>query len=227
MMTSLFKIYPESEIIKEEIITEKNWNEEWEKHVKSIIISDRIGIAPEWRRDEIDNEIKLIINPKMSFGTGHHSTTRLMCKMMEKYVKTGSSWIDAGTGTGVLAILAIKLGAKKCIAFDNNSWSIANAAENFERNAVSNQIELLEGDVRDLKFNPTDGIAANINKNLIVDSLGFFKNYMKRDAILLLSGILIYDSDDLNKELDLSGFDIVETMTEDEWISYCVKLKDS
>jgi len=110
---------------------EKNWNEEWEKNVTPVILSDKISVAPSWRKGSTGKPIEIIIDPKMSFGTGHHSTTKLMVQLAEKYLKPNSFWIDVGTGTGILAIVANKLGAKEVLAFDNNPWSIANASEKY------------------------------------------------------------------------------------------------
>ena len=129
------ELLPNAKIKQIEILSEKNWNEEWEKNVEPVIISENIVITPEWKSKEFDSKHKIIINPKMSFGTGQHSTTKLMAMMLEKFTLENSDkqkdiWIDAGTGTGVLAIIAAKLGVKKVYAFDNDDWAFENAIEN-------------------------------------------------------------------------------------------------
>lgn len=116
-LSKLIKDYTVKEIV---VIEDKNWNEEWEKNLVPFKVNERIAITPSARADEIDAPIKLLINPKMSFGTGEHATTRLVATLMDGLVKKDSFWIDAGTGTGVLGILAVKLGAKSCYAFDND-----------------------------------------------------------------------------------------------------------
>ncbi len=132
IITDLKSINSNIYITNRSEIDEKNWNEEWEKSVEPVIISPKLGIAPSWRINELMTEIMIIINPKMSFGTGSHESTRLLCKLMLDVIKPHSIWIDAGTGTGLLAILAIKLGTSKVFAVDNNIWAIENASENMK-----------------------------------------------------------------------------------------------
>jgi len=215
-----------AEIVKEEIIDDKNWNEEWEKHVPAIIVNERIGIAPEWKLSELNTDIKLAINPKMSFGTGEHSSTRLMCILAEKVIKPNSYWIDAGTGTGILAILAIKLGANNVLAFDNNYWSIENAAENININNVQSQIELIEADIDSFDFPSCDGIIANLFFNLLMPSFPeFYKSLKNKKGDLLVSGILIYDKDEIIKAALDAGFEMENKIIEDEWIAFHFRIK--
>jgi ribosomal protein L11 methyltransferase len=209
-----------ADIVKEEIIEDKNWNEEWEKNVPSIKVNDRIGIAPEWKLNELDTSIKIAINPKMSFGTGEHCSTRLICILAEKIIHKDSFWIDAGTGTGVLAILAIKLGAGRVLAFDNNYWSIDNASENLNINKVITKIELIEADIDSFEFPDCDGIMANLFFNLLMPSFPKFYNGLKNNkGDLLVSGILIYNKDEIIKSATDAGFELVKFITEDEWIA--------
>lgn len=131
-----------------ETVQEQNWNEAWEQMIEPVMVSDRIAIVPEWKKDEVASEIRIIVNPKMSFGTGHHATTRLMLRFLENNVRPGAFWIDVGTGTGVLAIAAIKLGAHSVDALDNDEWSLENAPENFRLNGVEPHIALRQADIR-------------------------------------------------------------------------------
>jgi ribosomal protein L11 methyltransferase len=211
-------------ITSENSITDRNWNQEWEKNVKPVIINDRIVITPEWKKEEFNHEILLIINPKMSFGTGEHETTRLVCKLMEKNVKPGSFWIDAGTGTGVLAVLSVKLGAKRCFAFDNNSWSYENACENFELNGVSGFIDISEENIDKIELPKADGISANLFTHLILRSFNkFYESLKDSNGVLIVSGILIYDKDDIIKQADKSGFKLEEIIYEAEWVGFVFK----
>ncbi|MFP4528753.1 MAG: 50S ribosomal protein L11 methyltransferase [Candidatus Kapaibacterium sp.] len=219
MIYAIRQFAPEAKILSEENIAEKNWNEEWERHVTPIEVNERIAITPDWRIDEVDQDIKIIINPKMSFGTGHHATTRLMARLMEKIVRPGSYWIDAGTGTGALAILAIKLGARKCFAFDNNIWSIRNAKENFEINQVDEKIKLEELDIDEMTLPEADGIAANINTNIIIKALPKFHDALKeKGGDLIVSGVLAYDREELLDVARERGFRMVKCIDEDEWV---------
>ena len=210
-----------------EKIEDRNWNEEWEKTIDKIIVSPRIGIAPSWKLDELDTEIKLSINPKMSFGTGHHSTTKMMCKLAEKLVRKDSFWIDAGTGTGLLAALAIKLGAKRGYAFDNDEWSVENAKENFIENHVENRIELLQSDINEVVLPVADGIFANLFRHLLIASFDKFYDSLKpNNGDLIISGILKYDKEEVIYEAESKNFRVVEILNDEEWVAIHLKPKD-
>lgn len=216
-----------TKILKIENVQEKNWNEEWEKNVTSVVISKRIGIVPSWRIGETGSEIEIIIDPKMSFGTGHHSTTRLMCQFAEKLVQPDSFWIDIGTGTGILAILAKKLGAKEVLAIDNNAWSMQNAFENFRLNMISNGIDLIELDIDSIPSLPeSDGIFANLNLDIILRNLNKFYNSINNtDGNLLISGILKYDLDECISKIVNADFSIQEILYDEEWVALHLKVK--
>lgn len=208
-------------IIKEERIEDKNWNEEWEKNVPTIIVNERIAIAPSWKIDELDQKLKIIINPKMSFGTGDHPTTRLCCRLLEEVLNKDENWIDVGTGTGVLAILAKMLGANKVIAFDNNIWSVENAEENIKINNLEGQIELLETDIDSFEFPSYNGIVANIFLHLAKQGMAkFFQSLQLNKGHLILSGILTYDKDIIIENARMNGFELIKTLVEDEWIAF-------
>lgn len=217
-----FKDYIE---IKEiEIPENKNWNEEIEKQTPPIIVSDRIAITPEWHRDKVNQELTIIINPKMSFGTGQHATTKLVSRLMENLVKPNDYWIDAGTGTGVLAILAAKLGASAVYAFDNDEWSVENAKENAEINNVSDLLTIEMQDIDNLSLPEANGIAANLFLHLVERALPrFFDSLKNTKGDLLISGILIYDKDVVIQKALSCGFELVNTITEDEWIAFHFK----
>lgn len=227
LLSELQSYDPNAKIKSIEKISDKNWNEEWESHVQPVIVSDRIVITPTHRAEEFDCELKIVIDPKMSFGTGHHNTTRLMCKLMDGLVEKGSHWIDVGTGTGVLAILASKLGAKDVYAFDNNEWSIENAEENILKNDCNHNIRLKLDDIDSIDLENCNGIAANIFINLAVPSLGKFKKAVeKSNGDILISGIMIYDEKlliDKAKEHDL---ELISRLTEGEWGAYHFRCKD-
>ena len=165
-----------ADIIEINEIDDKNWNEEYEKKTKAIIVNNKIGITPSWKIDELENPVKIKINPKMSFGTGEHASTRLIAQLMDGVVKKDSFWVDAGTGTGILAVLAVKLGAGRCYAFDNNEWSFENAQENIQLNETVSSIDLEMKDIDDIRIPEADGIAANIFFNIIINNFDKFYN---------------------------------------------------
>ena len=214
---------------KANFMADRNWNAEWEAHLQPIEISDRLLIVQ--KNKEITakpGQIVIEINPKMSFGTGYHATTRLMLKQMEALDLKDKKIIDIGTGTGVLAIAARKLGNNNPIfAFDNNAWSVENAVENIkENNAQDITIELLDAE-EELIANLQQGydlILANINKHVIDRILPVIRKYTPQ-ATVLLSGILVYDEPWLKKLLKRLSYEIVQTIYEEEWLSSLIRPK--
>lgn len=212
------------EVIEE--IDEQNWNEEWEKEIPAIHIDNKIGIAPSWKMGELNEDIKIEINPKMSFGTGNHATTRLCCKLLSKQNIENEFWIDAGTGTGILAILAIQLGAKKVFAFDNNEWSFHNAKENFEVNKVSSKINLELYDLDENTLPKANGITANILAHVIIENITKFYDSLKESGgTFIASGILSEQEVDVLEAASKTGFKHIETIYEDEWCGILFKVK--
>jgi ribosomal protein L11 methyltransferase len=212
---------------KANVMVDRNWNAEWEAHLQPIEISDRLLIVQKNKKITAKpGQIVIEINPKMSFGTGYHATTRLMLKQMETLDLKDKKIIDIGTGTGVLAIAARKLGNNNPIlAFDNNAWSVENAVENIkENNAQDITIELLDAE-EELIVNLQKGydlILANINKNVIDRILPVIRKYTPQ-ATVLLSGILVYDEPWLKKLLKRLNYEIVQTIYEDEWLSSLIR----
>ncbi len=226
ILAELKSISDNVSLIDVEIIEEQNWNEEYEKSVETVIVNENIGIAPEWKEDELTTQIKILINPKMSFGTGSHESTRLISRLAEKVVQPGSFWIDAGTGTGVLAILGIMLGADNVFAFDNNEWSVDNAKENFMLNKVKDKIKIELMDIDDMELPKADGIFANLFRHLLMQSFaGFYQSLKDRQGDLLIAGILIFDFDEIKQKATDEGFVFIESISENEWVSAHFKAK--
>lgn len=197
----------------------KNWNEEWEKNINIIEVSDTLAIKPSFR--DYNNEkgkMVITIDPKMSFGTGEHATTKIMLRLLEKYTKKDSYVLDAGTGTGVLAIASVMLGAKKAIAFDNDEWCLENGKENCILNSVENKVEIRTCEMKDIAENNFDLITANIQKNILIELAGNFKNRLKYNGALLLSGLLYTDEKDITEHYASLKFKPIEKLQIDEWI---------
>ncbi len=199
-----------------------NWNQKWEEDFKPVLVENFVGIRA-WFHQPVKNVAhEIIITPKMSFGTGHHATTYLMIKQMESIIFTGKSVLDFGTGTGVLAILASKLGAEKVFAIDYDEWSITNAIENVEQNACSNIIiDQMDIVPVDDKF---DIILANINLNVILDNLSSIKEASVTSATILLSGILKENESVLFEAIQKVGLVYLTTIQRGDWIVIIVKL---
>mgnify|MGYP000651635711 CR=1 FL=1 len=227
ILDSLKKVFDKVEVIDVETIKETNWNEEWEQSIQPIDIDNKIFIRPEWiKQIDDDKRINIIINPKMSFGTGHHATTRLVAKLLLHTVKKGSTWIDAGCGTGILSIIALKLGAKSVLAIDNNDWAIENAKENLKLNSIKSGIELKLCGVEDISLPDVHGIMANLYTHLLLSNFEkFYSSLKKRKGLLLASGVLSFDEDLILKKAVEVGFNHIKTIYEDEWCAFHFSVK--
>jgi ribosomal protein L11 methyltransferase len=199
-----------------EIIAAKNWNEEWEKNFEPVLVDDFVAVRADFHEPIKNVQHEIIITPKMSFGTGHHATTYLMMQQMGEIDFKNKTVFDFGTGTGILAILAEKLGAKAVYAIDNDEWSIENAEENAEKNNCrSLAFDLIDDPSGSESF---DIILANINKNVIITYISVLSNRLHKDGQLLLSGLLIEDEEDIlqiAKQLPLKH---ITTTHENKWI---------
>ncbi len=213
--------------ISEEEIEDKNWNEEYEKNVRVIKISDRIIIKPSFKDYQPEEgRIIIIIDPKMSFGTGEHQTTKMVLRFLEKYVKKDDIVLDIGTGTGILAIASVLLGAKKAIGIDNDEWCFLNGKENIKLNKVEDKVEIRLSEISQTPEIDFDLIVANINKNVLLDIAEEIKNKIKKTGILILSGLLIDDEEEIISKYNSLGFNQQEKMQLDEWISITFILRN-
>ena len=201
-------------------IQPQNWNEQWEKSFNPLLIAERVSIrAPFHERQPAEYE--LIIEPKMSFGTGHHPTTALMIEQMLAIDMKDMVIADFGSGTGILAILAEKLGAASILAVDNEEWAVENSKENLVRNNATKVMVLL-GDSMDSseKF---DILLANINRNVIMKCLPSWREVLKPGGILIVSGILVTDTTDISDMAVRSGFSIGTLLMQDGCVSILLK----
>ena len=206
--------------IQKEILEDKNWNEEWEKSREVIRVSERIVIKPTFKNYlPKENEIVLTIDPKMSFGTGEHQTTKLILRLLEKYVQTGMKVLDVGSGTGILAIASVKLGAAKAVAVDFDEVCLENCEENCKLNIVEDTVEILTGEIDDVKQNDFDLILANIQKNVLMEISEKIKSRLKRNGIVILSGLLDSDQDEIDRKYQSLGFNTLQIEKMREWIA--------
>lgn len=201
----------------EQVIPEQNWNAAWESNFQPVLVDDFVAVRAGFHEAAKGVEHEIIITPKMSFGTGHHATTYMMVQQMREIDFTGKKVFDFGTGTGILAILAEKLGAAAITAIDNDEWSIANAGENFQRNNC-HRIKLgMAGSLtEDERY---DIILANINKNVILENFPSLVNHLAAKGIILLSGLLAEDEADIRGQAALFSLHLAEKMERNNWIS--------
>ena len=176
-----------------------NWNEEWEKNFSPVYVDHKVQIRATFHEKTEDFGYDIIINPKMSFGTGHHETTYLVVSEQLSISHINKRILDVGTGTGILAIMAFKLGATFITATDIDDWCIENCLENFNLNQVKN-FDILKGTIDKLTLpGDYDIIYANINKNVLLSELPIYSRLLAKKGILVLSGFYSEDIDDLLK----------------------------
>lgn len=210
--------------IEKEIIEDKNWNELWEKSREVIRVSDRIIIKPTFKEYSAkQDEIVLTIDPKMSFGTGEHQTTKLVLRLLEKYVQTGMKVLDAGSGTGILAIASVKLGAANAVAVDFDEVCLENCKENCELNGVSNSVEVITGEIDNVDEKDFDLILANIQKNVLIEIADKIRSKLKSGGTVILSGLLEIDKEAIEKKYHSLGFKTNQIEQMDEWIAIIMK----
>jgi len=210
--------------VQENFIVEKNWNEEWEKSREVTRVSDKIIIKPTFKEYEAsENEIVLTLDPKMSFGTGDHQTTKICLMFIEKYLKPVMKVLDAGSGTAILGIAAAKLGAKNVIAFDIDEWCFENGIENTKLNDVSDKVEIRKCELSEIEEKDFDLIIANIQKNILLDLAEGFKTRIKQNGILILSGLLEMDRETIVSKYSKAGFKEIDFIQMDDWIGIVFK----
>lgn len=208
-------------VYSKSILQEENWNKMWESDFHPIIIDHFCAVRAGFHQPIEDVLYEIIITPKMSFGTGHHATTWMMLKAMELIDFTGKSVIDFGTGTGLLAILAEKMGAETVAAIDYDDWCIENGKENTSANNCR-KVHIIKADNLQGAM-AANVILANINKNIIMANFGSLKKRLNKDGVLLISGILKVDEADILEKADFIGLKMVNTTERNEWI--CIRFQ--
>ena len=206
-------------------VNEEDWANSWKAYYKPIKIGEKIVICPAWERyTPAEGEIVIRMDPGMAFGTGTHETTRLVIRLLEKYTKAGQLMLDVGTGTGILAICASRLGADFCRAYDIDPTAVRVARENIKDSGLSNvtcdQSDLLKQ--VSLEDGQYDLVCANIVADIIIRMTPDVGKYMKDDAVLLASGIIAERCDDVVECFEKNGFKIVEKLTDNDWCGLAV-----
>lgn len=198
------------------VIPYQNWNASWEANFNPVEVENYATILAPFHDESDAKGLKVVIQPQMSFGTGHHQTTWMMTKALFELNPLPKKILDMGTGTGVLAIVAEKLGADDILAVDIEDWSVENAIENCERNKCVH-IRCKHGDIDVVDGEEYGLILANINKNILKSHLAEYSRLLKEGGVLMLSGFFISDVEELEKVAEENGLKLARTLTKDEW----------
>lgn len=209
-----------------EELEERNWNVEWENQFKPVFILNRVAIRAPFHEITEPYPCEILIHPKMTFGTGHHQTTRLMIEAQLGISHRGKRILDVGTGTGILSVIAFRLGALTLDVTDTDDLCIDNSEENFILNKVENY-HIHKGVIEKLTFNyQFDIILANINKNVLLAELGHYKKLMSSGAYLILSGFFEENVPELLQEAGFHGLIEVRTLNLHKWSCLILKFPD-
>ncbi|WP_332032653.1 50S ribosomal protein L11 methyltransferase [Kaistella sp.] len=193
-----------------------NWNEEWEKNFEPINVENQVSIRAEFHENQnLPHEI--IIQPKMSFGTGHHATTYLMIQQMLDMDLENKTVLDMGCGTSVLAIFAKQKGAGKTVAIDIDEWSVENSKENAARNNV--ELDIFQGTADNLGAENFDIILANINRNILISDIPTYVSVLNNGGQLVLSGLCFFDVDDIMEVCNEQKLTLKRKLQREEWVS--------
>ncbi|MFH0930951.1 MAG: 50S ribosomal protein L11 methyltransferase [Candidatus Zixiibacteriota bacterium] len=218
---SLIGFHKENLEIKVELkrIKEEDWSKGWKETFKPNEVTDKIVIKPGWIKKRFPHKIVIELEPKMAFGTGEHSTTKMCLKALEKYIKPEDKVLDLGTGSGILAIASAKLGASHTLALDIDEEAISNAKENIIKNKVQKVVDLrlgtLEDSIPDDYFNL---ILANLTKTQMIELFDSMNRVLKKKGILILSGIQIEEKGEMEEYFCSKNILLKETLSDKEWI---------
>jgi ribosomal protein L11 methyltransferase len=200
-------------------IERRNWNEEWEKNFEPLLIGERVSVRASFHPKPEGASYDVVINPKMSFGTGHHETTSLMIENQLNVSHQGRRVLDMGCGTGILAILACKLGADPVVAVDVEDWTVENARENADLNGCGS-LEVRFGDVSVVEEEePFHIVLANINRNVLLADIPVYSSLLLPQGVLILSGFYIDDLELIKEKAAQHGLAFQSFRTKNNWVS--------
>ena len=208
--------FTDVQVVKKEIIPDQDWNATWESSYEPVVIDNTCRIRAPFHEADGSYKYDLCIEPKMSFGTAHHETTAQIIKLMLTEDFKGKDVLDMGSGTGVLAILAKKLGSAKTVAIDNDEWAYRNALDNVKLND-ENEIIVELGDANSLNNRQFDIIIANINRNILLRDMHEYVKCLKKGGKIFFSGFYEADLQLIRKEAERLGLSYLNHIKKNEW----------
>lgn len=217
-VNDIIKRYKEQSAVSYSVneVAMENWNKKWEESYSPIIVENKCIVRASFHPPQPDYPIEIIINPKMSFGTGHHETTYLMIAAQLTIDHKNKAILDAGCGTGILSILSGKLGATSITAYDKDEWIIGNVQENIKINGI--KAEVLLGTLQSITFNSKfDIILANISKNILLLDIPYYARLLMPEGTLILSGFYQNDLQEIEQLALNNSLQLVTTNTKNDW----------
>lgn len=207
-------------------VNQEDWESAWKQYFKPVHVTDRIVVKPEWEEySPQEGEIVIEIDPGMAFGTGTHETTSMCINQIEKNLKAGDRVIDIGSGSGILSMAAVLLGAEKATGVDLDPVAVRVALENVELNNLQDKIEILHGNLTDVIREKADIVVANIMADIILILLEDVREFIKDDGLFISSGIIQEKRAAVEARLLEKNFSIVEVETKGEWCAITAQKK--
>lgn len=207
-------------------VSDEDWANAWKKYYKPVKVGERIVIKPTWEEYKIKaNEIVIVLDPGMAFGTGTHETTIMCVKLLEKYIKDGSRVFDVGCGSGILGITAAKLGAERVVCVDIDEVSCRVSRENAEINKVAEKVDIRCGNLLNMVSGKADVIIANIIADIIISFSEDAMSFLKNEGIFISSGIISDRRDEVLRKLRAEGFNVLEVLEMGEWCAIAAEGK--
>lgn len=203
---------------------DQDWANNWKKYYKPLEIGEKLAIVPEWENYENKDREIIKINPGMAFGTGTHESTYMCLELLEKYVNKDDEIFDIGCGSGILAIAALKLGAKRALAIDIDEKCIDASHENAGLNKLEDKMEIKKGNLLDVVKGRADLIVSNIIAEIIVDEIKNLKNHMDKGGIFITSGIIKERRQMVIDALEENGFEIIDELDKNNWVAIVGRL---
>ena len=205
-------------------VNDKDWNENWKKYFHTMEIGEKLVIVPSWETyDNKDGRTVLSIDPGAAFGTGTHATTSLCLTLLENYITDSTQVLDIGTGSGILSIASVLLGAKNAIGVDIDAQSVKTAKENAEINNIADKCEFIVGDLADKISGKYNVVCANIVADVIIKLFENVEQFLEQDAVFIISGIIDIRKDDVLASAKAKGFTILKECYRDNWCAFVLQ----